>query len=342
MSRRGASAPAPVDFAAATTGGTRDAVARVLDAEADGIRHVRDALAGPLGDEVERAVDLIAGVAGRGGRLVITGMGKSGHIGRKIAATMSSVGTPALYVHPGEASHGDLGMIVPADVVLALSNSGETEELNDIIAYCSRYTIPLLGMTSREKSALGDAATVNLVLPAAAEACPMGLAPTTSTVMMLALGDALAVALLERAGFSAENFQALHPGGKLGRRLRRVADLMHAGEHMPIVGPDTPMPEALLVMTKCRQGCTGIVDEQGALIGIITDGDLRRHLNGDLMSLTAREVMTENPQSIRPEALAAEALGLMNARKITGLFAVSDGRPVGFLHLHDCLREGIA
>ena len=317
----------------------RAAADRVLRLEAEGLEALRAALEGDLGAQVEKAVALIAGVTGRA---VVSGMGKSGHIGRKIAATMASVGTPALYVHPGEASHGDLGMIAREDVVLALSNSGQTEELADTFAYCSRFSIPLIGMTGRSDSTLAEASTVALVLPPVTEACPMGLAPTTSTTMMMALGDALAVALLERRGFSETDYQVLHPGGRLGRRLLRVSDLMHTGAQMPVARPDQPMSEVLLVMTECRQGCTGIVDDDGQLVGIITDGDLRRHMDNGLMALAAREVMTADPQSIRPEALAAEALGLMNARKITGLFAVQEGRPVGFLHMHDCLREGVA
>ncbi len=317
----------------------RAAADRALRRETEGLETLRSALDGDLGQQVEDTVALISGISGR---VVVTGMGKSGHIGRKFAATLASVGTPALYVHPGEASHGDLGMITSDDVVMALSNSGQTEELADIIAYCSRFSIPLIGMTGRADSVLAEAAGIALVLPAAAEACPMGLAPTTSTTMMMALGDALSVALLEQRGFSETDYQVLHPGGRLGRRLLRVSDLMHSGDAMPVVRPDQLMQEVLLVMTQCRQGCAGIVDDESRLIGIITDGDLRRHLDGDMMALSAREVMTADPQSIRPEALAAEALGLMNARKITGLFAVQNGRPVGFLHLHDCLREGIA
>ena len=332
--------PAPVKSSASDSRpNARAAADRALQRETEGLEALRGALDGDLGTQVERTV---AQISGSTGRVVVTGMGKSGHIGRKIAATFASVGTPALYVHPGEASHGDLGMIAAADVVMALSNSGQTEELTDIVAYCSRFSIPLIGMTARGDSTLAEAADIALVLPAAPEACPMGLAPTTSTTMMMALGDAIAVALLEQRGFSETDYQVLHPGGRLGRRLLRVSDLMHSGEAMPVARPDQAMPEVLLVMTQCRQGCTGIVDEEGRLIGIITDGDLRRHLDGDMMVLTAQEVMTADPQSIRPEALAAEALGVMNARKITGLFAVQDGRPVGFLHLHDCLREGIA
>lgn len=312
---------------------------RVLRLEGDGVAALASALEGSLGNAFRDAVDIIAAIRGR---VVVTGMGKSGHIGRKIAATMASVGTPAYFVHPGEASHGDMGMIRSDDVVVALSNSGETAELGDIIGYCSRFGIDLIGITSGPGSALAEGSTVALVMPRAAEACPLGLAPTTSTTMALALGDALAVALLERRGFSADDFQVLHPGGKLGRRLLRVSDIMHTGEAMPIVRPDARMADVLIVMTARRLGCAGVVDTDGALVGIITDGDLRRHMSTDLVDMSAQAVMTAGPKTIRPEALAAEALGLMNACQITGLFAVKAGCPVGFIHLHDCLREGVA
>ena len=327
---------------AAPESGARGDIAsalRVLALECEGIAALSAALERDLGDAFCRAVDIIEGTAGR---LIVTGMGKSGHIGRKIAATMASVGTPAYFVHPGEASHGDMGIIRSGDVVLALSNSGETTELNDIVAYCSRFGIDLIGITGGPDSALAEASSVALVMPHSAEACPLGLAPTTSTAMALALGDALAVALLERRGFSADDFQVLHPGGRLGRRLTRVADIMHTGDAMPLVRPTDRMAEVLIVMTARRLGCAGVVDASGALAGIITDGDLRRHMDAGLVSREASAVMTAEPLTIRPEALAAEALGLMNAREITGLFAVRDGAPVGFVHLHDCLREGVA
>lgn len=312
---------------------------RVLWLEAAGIGAVSQAMDGALGQAFAAAVDLIAASAGR---VVVTGMGKSGHVARKIAATMASVGTPALFVHPGEASHGDMGMIHAEDVVIALSNSGETAELGDIIGYCSRFGIHLIGITSGAESALAEGARVILILPRAAEACPLGLAPTTSTTMMLALGDALAVTLLERRGFSADDFQILHPGGKLGRRLMRVSDIMHTGKDIPLVAPETSMADVLLVMNSHRMGCAGVAIAAGTLVGIITDGDLRRHMDSELISKSASDVMTRNPLTIRPEALAAEALGLMNARQVTGLFALRDMQPVGFIHLHDCLREGVA
>lgn len=315
------------------------AAKRVLATEADGLGALTDALDGDLGARFRGAVDVLEKLEGRA---IATGMGKSGHVARKIAATMASVGTPAYFVHPGEASHGDLGMIARGDVVIALSNSGETKELSDIVAYCARFEIPLIGITGRGGSALAEAATVPLVLPRAEEACPLGLAPTTSTTMMLALGDALAVALLERKGFSAEDFQVFHPGGKLGQTLLKVRDLMHAGDEVPLIGPDAPMADALLVMTAKSFGCVGVTAADGTLAGIVTDGDLRRHMESDLIEKRAGDVMTANPKSIRPEALAAEALRLMNNTAITSLFVVEDGKPVGILHIHDCLRAGVA
>jgi len=308
---------------------------RVLKLEADGIR----ALARSLDRSFTAAVDMLAEVTGR---VVVTGMGKSGHIARKIAATLSSVGTPALYVHPGEASHGDLGMITRSDAVLALSNSGETPELSDLCAYSRRFQIPLLAITGKGKSTLAETADLTLTLPESAEACPLGLAPMTSTTMMLALGDAIAVALLVRKGFSSDDFEILHPGGKLGRTLLRVSEIMHSGDEIPLVGPGTTVAEAILTMTAKRFGCVGIADESGRLLGIVTDGDLRRHMAMDLLGRTAHEIMTPAPKTIRPNALASEALGVMNARSITSLFVVEDGVPVGIVHVHDCLRAGVA
>ena len=299
------------------------------------------ALADSLGEEFSKALDLLT-LSG-GGRVVVSGMGKSGHVARKIAATMASTGTPASYVHPGEASHGDLGMITQHDAVLAMSNSGETPELTDVVSYCRRFDIPLVAITGRAESALAQAANVALILPNMGEACPMGLAPTTSTTMTLALGDALAVALLERKGFSSADFKLFHPGGKLGSRLSKVADLMHGGEQLPLVPQDQLMSETLLVMTNKSFGCVGVLNGDGRLLGIVTDGDLRRHMAADLFSRKAREVMTASPKTARPNMLAAEALHVMNTRSITSLFVVDDeNRPVGILHLHDCLRAGIA
>ena len=312
-----------------------DAGRRVLRLEAEGI----DALAKALDETFPRLLDMLAAVTGR---VTVTGMGKSGHIARKIAATLASTGTPAQFVHPGEASHGDLGMIAPGeDAVLAMSNSGDTSELSDIIAYTRRYSIPLAAMTGRHDSSLAEAADVAIILPQAPEACPMGLSPTTSTTVMLALGDAIAIALLERKGFSAQDFQVLHPGGSLGRKLLRVSDIMHGPEELPLCPPETPMADAILEMTQRRFGCVGITDGASKLLGIVTDGDLRRHMNPNLLQASAGKVMTDAPHTIRPQALAAEALGAMNTRAITSLFVVEDGRPVGIVHIHDCLRAGV-
>jgi arabinose-5-phosphate isomerase len=272
-------------------------------------------------------------------------MGKSGLVARKIAATLASTGTPALFVHPAEASHGDLGMIVPGDAVLALSNSGETAELADLVAHSRRFALALIAITARPGSTLAKAADVALTLPVATEACPMGLAPTTSTTMQMALGDALAVALLTRRGFTAADFHQIHPGGRLGARLQRVRDLMHDGEAVPLAPPETPMGRALLVMTEKRFGCLGVIDGAGRLIGIVTDGDLRRAMGPDLLSRPVGEVMTRTPRTIGADALAGEALHAMNAddRPITALFVVdASNRPQGILHIHDLLRAGIA
>jgi arabinose-5-phosphate isomerase len=315
------------------------AARRALDTEAQGLRALRDALNGPLAESFIAALDVLEKTAGR---VVVSGMGKSGHVARKIASTLASTGTPALFVHPGEASHGDLGMIAPGDAVLALSNSGATEELGDLLAYAKLRGIPLVAMTCRAPSALADAADVALVLPQSPEACPMGLAPTTSTTAMMALGDALAVAILERRGFSPDNFHVLHPGGRLGRRFLRVGDLMHSGDAMPLIGPGRAMSEAILVMTEKRLGCVGVVDGAGRLLGIVTDGDLRRNMAPDLLAKPVSTVMTPGPKTIRRGAMAAEAVGYMSQRQITTLWVVEDGKPVGILHIHDCLRAGVA
>jgi arabinose-5-phosphate isomerase len=327
-SRRGGKVRAHDDLAVA---------GRVLRLEADGIR----ALAQGLGDGFVRAIDILSQ---RTGRIVVTGMGKSGHIGRKIAATLASTGSAALFVHPAEASHGDLGMIAAGDAVLALSNSGGTPELADIIAHTRRFRIPLVAITAGASSALAEAADVTLLLPRTDEACPMGLAPTTSTTMTLALGDAIAIALLERQGFSMSDFKTLHPGGQLGRRLLKIADIMHTGDRLPLARPDSPMSEAILVMTKKSFGCIGIVDDGGRLVGIITDGDLRRHMTSDLLTQRAGDVMTAHPKTIRPQQLAEEALAMMNMseRPFTALFVAEDERPIGIVHVHDCLRAGVA
>lgn len=311
-----------------------EAARRVFEMEAEGIAR----FAASLGEEFTAALTHLESVTGR---VIVTGMGKSGHVARKIAATFASTGTPAFFVHPAEASHGDLGMITRGDAVLALSNSGETPELDSLVAYTRRHKIPLIAVTGRLKSALAEAADVILLLPAAPEACPLGLAPTTSTTVMLALGDALAVALLQRKGFTADEFQVLHPGGQLGRKLLRVSDIMHAGEAIPLTDEGASMSDVLLAMTTKSFGCVGVLRGKTKLVGIVTDGDLRRHMKG-LLEKKVKDVMTKNPKTIRPNALAAEALGCMNANKITSLFVVEDNRPVGILHIHDCLRAGIA
>lgn len=310
----------------------------VLNTEAAGLL----SLAAGLGEEFGHAIDRLASATGR---VIVSGMGKSGHVARKIAATMASTGTPAMFVHPAEASHGDLGMIVVGDAVLALSNSGETAELADLVAHSRRFALPLVAITARAGSALAQAADVALILPKTAEACPMGLAPTTSTTMQLALGDAIAVALLTRRGFTAADFREIHPGGRLGAKLRRVREVMHAGDAMPIAPPDMLMATALVRMTEKRFGCLGIVGDDGTLLGIVTDGDLRRSMGSDLLSRRAGDVMTPSPRTIGPDALAVEALLTMNARErpVTTLFVVDPaGRPLGILHVHDLLRAGLA
>ncbi|WP_126975318.1 KpsF/GutQ family sugar-phosphate isomerase [Frigidibacter oleivorans] len=297
-----------------------------------------DLLGAALDDSFARAVALILGSRGR---VIVSGMGKSGHVARKIAATLASTGTPAHFVHPAEASHGDLGMVTPEDVALVLSNSGETPELADIIAHTRRFSIPLIGVAAREGSTLLRQSDVAILLPRAEEACGTGVVPTTSTTMTLALGDALAVALMEHRQFTPEDFRTYHPGGKLGARLSRVSDLMHAD--MPLIDEGTPMPEALLAISRKGFGVVGVTDGAGRLVGIITDGDLRRHMEG-LLSHSAAEVMTRNPRTIDPGALAEAAVALMQERKITCLFALDpegDGRPRGILHIHDCLRAGV-
>ena len=310
-----------------------------LDIETRGLMALREAVAGDLGPAVERAVGLILGSRGR---LIVTGMGKSGHVCRKIAATMASTGTPAYFVHPAEAGHGDLGMITADDVVLAASWSGESSELAAILAYAGRFRVPLIALTSNAASTLGRAADVVLELPKVEEACPHGLAPTSSTVLQLALGDALAIALLEGRGFTAQDFRVFHPGGKLGASLRAVRDVMHSGEAIPLVAVGTTMKDALVTMTGKSFGCVGIVDAQGLLAGIVTDGDLRRHLSDQLLTRTVDEIMTVAPKTIRPETLLARAMEILSSSAITSLFVLDGGRPVGIVHMHDLLRVGVA
>lgn len=312
------------------------AAKRVITQEADALM----ALSDQLDDSFGEAINLLLNATGR---VIVTGMGKSGHIARKIAATFASTGTPAHFVHPAEASHGDLGMMTRGDVVLVLSNSGETPELADLVAYTRRFGIPMIGVASKPKSTLLQRADVAIVLPNLGEACGTGVVPTTSTTMTLALGDALAVALMEHRDFTPENFREFHPGGKLGAQLSKVSDLMHIETAVPLVSADTAMSEALLVISRKGFGVVGVTDANGRLIGIVTDGDLRRHMSG-LLDHTASEVMTAGPTTVAPNALAEEAVALMNDKKITCLFAVDPagaGQAAGFLHIHDCLRAGI-
>lgn len=308
---------------------------RVIALEAEALKFLEHSLDTPF-------VDAVQCMLSAQGRTIVSGMGKSGHIARKIASTLASTGTPALYVHPAEASHGDLGMITPLDVVLLLSNSGETAELSDMIAYTRRFSIPLIGVASRPDSTLIHQSDIGLILPAAAEACSVGMAPTTSTTMTLALGDALAVALMEHRQFSPDDFREFHPGGRLGAKLVTVANLMHVGDNIPLIDDKSSMGDALIAMSEKGFGVVGVVSESGEIAGIITDGDLRRNLDG-LMERRVADVMTRNPSTISGGSLASEALGRMNERKITSLFVTSDDtRHVsGILHVHDCLRAGV-
>ncbi len=308
---------------------------RVIGREAEALALLRDSLDGGF----VQAVDLLLKADGR---VIVSGMGKSGHIARKIAATLASTGTPAHFVHPAEASHGDLGMMAQGDVALVLSNSGETPELADVIAYTRRFRIPMIGVAGRAESTLLRQSDVAILLPSAPEACDKGIVPTTSTTMTLALGDALAIALMERRRFTPENFRQFHPGGKLGARLSKVEDLMHTGDALPLITPDMPMSEALLVISQKGFGVAGVV-EDGKLVGVITDGDLRRHMDG-LLERRAEQVMTRNPLTTTVGTLAEEALALMNERKVTTLFIceTNGGETLrGILHIHDCLRAGV-
>lgn len=312
---------------------------RTLEAEGGGVDALAAALRNGLGTSFAAAVDLIRATQGR---VIVTGMGKSGHVARKIASTLASTGTPAFFVHPSEASHGDLGMIANDDVILALSWSGETAELKNIADYSRRYSIKLIAMTAIQDSALAKVADIVLTLPQAREACPHNLAPTTSSLMQLALGDALAIALLESHGFTAIQFGLLHPGGKLGTLLKTVQDIMHTGEKIPLAPRGSRMAEAILEMTAKGFGCVGIVDTRGLLAGIITDGDLRRHMRKDLLDAVVDDVMTHKPKTVRPDQLLSETLDILNSMKVTALFAIEAGKPVGIIHVHDLLRAGTA
>ena len=310
----------------------RETAARVLRIEGEAVSAMADALP----EDFEAAVEAILAVKGR---VILSGMGKSGHIARKICATLASTGTPSYYVHPAEASHGDLGMITPDDLCILMSNSGETAELGDLVAHAARFSIPMIGVSKNPDSTLMKAADLRLTLPQATEACSIGMVPTTSTTLTLALGDALAVAVMERRGFLAEHFRTFHPGGKLGAQLAKVSQLMHDGDALPLVSEAMPMPDVLLVMTEKGFGIAGVT-RGDRLTGVITDGDLRRNMDG-LMDKRADDVATHDPRSIAPDMLAAEALAMMSG-KITALFVVDgQGAPVGLLHLHDCLRAGV-
>ena len=306
---------------------------RVLKEQAHSLRH----MASSLDATFDRIVDRLLATEGR---IAVTGMGKSGHVARKVAATLSSTGSPAYFIHPAEASHGDLGMVSRQDAVIAFSNSGETAELCDIILFASRHGIPVIGVTKRPESFLARHADHVLLLPDDPEACPLGCAPTTSTTLQMALGDAIALSLLKARGFKAEDFHRFHPGGRLGRKLMTVREIMHGGDSLPLVSPESRMADVLCVMTGKGFGCVGIV-EGGILVGIITDGDLRRHMNDGLLGLDAREVMSRNPVTIEESCLAAKALGIMQSSKITSLYVVRDGEPIGIVNVHDCLRAGV-
>lgn len=311
---------------------------RTLEIESDGLRALSDAVAGPLAEGFAAAVEKLAVARGR---IIVTGIGKSGHVGQKLAATFASTGSPAFFVHPSEASHGDLGMITRDDVILALSWSGETVELKNILTFSRRFAVPLIAITSGGSSALGRAADVVLELPKIKEACPHGLAPTTSTTIQLALGDALAIALLEAKGFTAHDFKVFHPGGSLGAQLKFVSDVMHKADALPLADENTPMSDAILKMTQCSFGCLGVIDSKKRLIGIITDGDLRRHMGRDLMTARVADIMTRKPKTIKPGAMASAALEMLNSSRITALFVVDRNKPVGIIHVHDLLRTGV-
>ena len=322
------------------TADIRASALRTVATERAGLDTLHQALANGMGEAFAAAVAMIRAA---GGRVIVSGMGKSGHVGRKIAATLASTGTPAHFVHPAEASHGDLGMVQPEDVVIALSWSGETAELAAIVGHTRRFRVGLIAITANADSALGREADVTLLLPKAEEACPNGLAPTTSTTMQMALGDALAVALLEARGFSRQDFFVYHPGGKLGAQLKTVASIMHRDAALPLCGLDTEIADVVTLISEKGFGCAVVVDADGILVGVVTDGDLRRKLMRAGVGQRARDVMSANPRRISPDALAGEALEMVNRLRITALI-VADGedRPVGLVHVHDLLSLGVA
>jgi len=312
---------------------------RTMATEIAGLDALNEVLLDGLGAPFAKAVSVIREISGR---VVVTGMGKSGHVGRKISATLASTGTPSFFVHPSEAGHGDLGMVTAADAIFALSWSGETQELAAIISYSRRFRVPLIAVTSKADSTLGRAADIVLALPAVTEACPHGLAPTTSTLMQMALGDALAISLLESRGFTAKEFRDFHPGGRLGASLQFVNDIMHTGDQVPLAPLGTLMSEAIVLISQKGFGCLGVTDGAGKLVGIITDGDLRRHLSDRLLERTVDDVMTGSPKTIGPQVMVSAALDIINSSKITAIYVVDNDQPVGILHMHDLLRAGVA
>jgi len=312
---------------------------RTLNLGAEGLAQLANEVSGPMAAAFDEAVRRLKAVSGR---VIVTGIGKSGHVAQKIAATFASTGTPSFFVHPSEASHGDLGMITQSDVILALSWSGETVELKPIITYSRRFAVPLIAITSQANSALGQQADVVLQLPRVKEACPHGLAPTTSTTIQLAIGDSLAIALLDARGFTALDFKIFHPGGSLGAQLKFVTDIMHKGDRLPLIDSGAPMTEALVKMTEKSFGCVGITDPKGRLIGVVTDGDLRRHMGAKLLEAKVDDVMSAKPKTIAPSLLASAALEIINSSRITALFVVEKQKPVGIVHVHDLLRLGVA
>ena len=316
---------------------TKDKVCacKTIDMEIETLQILKD----NLNLSLTKALDIMQNVKGR---VIVTGMGKSGHIGKKIAASLASTGTPSFFVHPAEASHGDLGMITEDDVVIAISNSGETKELADILNYCKRFGIPLISITKNHDSSLGKAGDIVLLIPNNGEACPLGLAPTNSTTATLVLGDILTTCLMERKGFTKTDFNNRHPGGKLGSVLQKVSDLMHTGTEMPILEETASMQQVLIEMTSKRLGCVGFINKSGELTGILTDGDLRRCLSANVLDKVAHEIMTKNPKTISKDSIASSAVKIMNDKKITNLFVVENNKPVGVIHIHDLLSKGIA
>lgn len=312
---------------------------RTVATEQAGVAALAEALSNGLSQSFARAIELISAIRGR---VIVTGVGKSGHIGAKIAATLASTGTPAFFVHPAEANHGDLGMIAKDDAIIAMSWSGESAELKGIVAYSRRFAIPLIAITSGETSALAREADVVLLLPRVPEACPHGLAPTTSTLLQLVIGDALAVALLEARGFTPDHFRTFHPGGQLGANLMQVREIMHQGDSVPLALVGSALRDAIVTLSKKRFGCVCIVDADGRLAGIITDGDLARNLDKNLGGLIVDDIMTHTPKTIDPESLTGEAIAILDEKRISALVVVEDGKPVGIVHFHDLLRIGVA